>query len=92
MALKKLVQVGVQKNELGEIVAVFDLKTLSDEQVADLKTKALENKLREDAKRVSLEKEIADLKSEIGKIKAELQFNRGEISREEYEELCGLNN
>ena len=88
MALKKLVQVGVQKNELGEIVAVFELKTLSDDQVKTLKEQAQLNQAKENAKRKQLENLVSTFEEELEKVKNELAYNRGELSREEYEELC----
>lgn len=88
MALKKLVQVGVQKNELGEIVAVFELKTLSDDQVKTLKEQAQLNQAKEIAKRKQLENLVSTFEKELEKVKNELAYNRGELSREEYEELC----
>lgn len=88
MALKKLVQVGVQKNELGEIVAIFELKTLSDDQVKTLKEQAQLNQAKENAKRKQLENLVSTLEKELEKVKNELAYNRGELSREEYEELC----
>lgn len=91
MALKKLQQVSVQKNELGEVVAVYDLKTIDSEQAKELKRQAIEYQARENAKRVSLENEINELKCELAKVKGELAYNRGDITKEEYEELCGLN-
>ena len=91
MGLKKITQVGVQKNEKGDVVAVFDLKTLSDEQVATLKEQALANKSKENEERSTILAEIGELKRELDKVKAELSYNRGDISREEYEQLCGLN-
>lgn len=88
MALKKLVQVGVQKNELGEIVAIFELKTLSDDQVKTLKEEAQLNQAKENAKRKQLENLVSTFEKELEKVKNELAYNRGELSREEYEELC----
>ncbi len=88
MALKKLVQVGVQKNELGEIVEVFELKTLSDDQVKTLKEQAQLNQAKENAKRKQLENLVSTFEKELEKVKNELAYNRGELSREEYEELC----
>ena len=88
MALKKLVQVGVQKNELGEVVAVFELKTLSDDQVKTYKEQAQLNQAKENAKRKQLENLVSTFEKELEKVKNELAYNRGELSREEYEELC----
>lgn len=88
MALKKLVQVGVQKNQLGEVVAIFELKTLNEEQVKTLKEQATLHRAKESAERKKLLDEIIVLKKELAKVQNELAFNRGELSREEYEELC----
>lgn len=92
MALNKLHQIGVQKNELGEIVAYFELKTINEEKANTIKRQALENRAKEIAKQSALENEIKELKCELDKIRAELAFNRGDITAEEYEELCGLKN
>lgn len=89
MGLKKITQVGVQKNELGEVVAIFELKTLSEEQVKDLKAEALKNCSKENEKVATLTKKCEDLEYELNLVKAELSYNRGDITREEYEELCG---
>lgn len=92
MGLKKITQVGVQKNEKGEVVAIFDLKTLTDEQVATLKEQALVNQAKENEKYATLSKKVEDLEYALGLVQAELRYNRGDITREEYEELCGLSN
>lgn len=91
MALKSIKQVCVQKNELGEVVAVLEIKTLGEEQVKTLKAQAQESKIREDYRKSQLEQKIAKLEKDLELVKGELAYNRGEISREEYEELCGLN-
>ena len=91
MALKQLLQIGVQKNELGEIIGVFELKTLDKDQVEIFKKKAFENKSKEHEREIAKNRKIEELENEIAKIKTELSYNRGEITREEYEELCGLN-
>ena len=87
MALKKLVQVGVQKNALGEVVAVFDLKTLNEEQVKSLKEQAQLYQARESEEKAELSKKIEELELSIKKVESELAYNRGELSREEYEAL-----
>lgn len=88
MALKKLVQVGVQKNQLGEVVSIFELKTLTEEQVKTLKEQATLHQAKENETRKHLEDVVAILEEDLEKVKNELAFNRGELSREEYEELC----
>lgn len=92
MGLKKITQVGVQKNEKGEVVAIFDLKTLTDEQVATLKEQALVNKTKEEQEKAELREKVEKLEFALSLVKAEMSYNRGDISREEYEEICGLNN
>ena len=91
MALKQMLQIGVQKNELGEIIGVFELKTLTSDQVEDFKKKASVNLAKEHERKIAKNREIEEIKEELAKVKAELSYNRGEITREEYEELCGLN-
>ncbi len=88
MALKKLVQVGVQKNQLGEVVAIFELKTLNEEQIKTLREQATLHQAKEIETRKRLEDVIAILEEDLEKVKNELAFNRGELSKEEYEELC----
>ena len=91
MALNGIKQIIVRKNELGEVVEVLDIKTFREEQVQALKEQAEKNKCERIDREAKLTEKIEKLESEILKIKAELSFNRGEITEKEYEELCGLN-
>ena len=87
---KTLKPLGVRKDELGNVAEIFEIKTLSEEQIKAYKNLALEHRAKENAEKVELKNKIIELENEITLIKAELDYNRGDISKERYEELCGL--
>lgn len=64
----------------GDVISVLDVKTLSTEQIKELKEKANIN-IAKINNRFAL---LDELKERLEKVEKELAYNRGDITEEEY--------
>ena len=64
----------------GDIISVLDVKTLSTEQIKELKEKANLNIVKINNRFALLD----ELKERLEKVEKELAYNRGDITEEEY--------
>lgn len=82
MANKKLAykNVCILVDNSGDIISILDVKTLSTDQIKELKEKAQINTAKINSRFALLD----ELKERLEKVEKELAYNRGDITEEEY--------